>query len=187
MYSIKRLLPHLLFMAAVGNPVVSVSDSHVHDHEHRQHGTHVHGVGQLNLALQDGELHMELHTPAANIVGFEHIPASEVDKGTLDQAVTLLRDGGRLFRFNQAAECRMEAAEISSPLLDSEHHAEETESHADIQATYHFRCTHPERLERLGVELFETFPGTERLHLQFVIGHSQGAAELTGANHVMEF
>jgi Protein of unknown function (DUF2796) len=42
--------------------------------EHREHGPHVHGVAQLNVALDGNVLWIELNSPAMNIVGFEHAP-----------------------------------------------------------------------------------------------------------------
>ncbi|MCB1800776.1 MAG: DUF2796 domain-containing protein [Gammaproteobacteria bacterium] len=184
---------------------------HDHEHEHRQHGAHVHGIASLNLALEGDEVHVELDSPAANIVGFEHAPSSEADHAALDKAVATLKDGDRLFRFNVEAGCRMEKAEVTSSLLHEEHavhegkhdhenheehgHAKheqdkrehEAESHSDIEAAYHFECEHPGKLTQLTVELFETFPGTERLNVQYVIESKQGAAELAPSAHVIDF
>lgn len=178
---------------AVG--AVSGGDQHEHAHEHRQHGSHVHGIGQLNLALEGRQMHLELDSPAANLVGFEHAPSSEADHAALDQAVATLRQGDRLFVFNRAAGCRLTEVEIASDLIHGsdpknkqkgghEHHGE---SHADIQAAYRFECANPAKLEQLGVELFEAFRGTERLNVQFVIGNRQGSAELTPSDHVVKF
>jgi hypothetical protein len=188
---------------------------HGHEHEHRQHGAHVHGIAALNLALEGEELHIELHSPAANIVGFEHAPSSEADHAALDKAVATLKDGARLFRFNAEAGCRMETADVTSSLLDEEHgehagehkgdhdhekeddhghqehehegHEHEGETHSDIKAAYHFECDQPGKLTRLTVELFEAFPGTERLNVQYVIESNQGAEKLTPADHVIDF
>ena len=59
--------------------------------------------------------------------------------------------------------------------------------HADIAAEYHFTCIRPKRIDRLTVGLFEVFPGTERLAVQYVVGGQQGAAALTPANPVLRF
>ncbi len=186
-----------------------------HDHERRQHDAHVHGSAALNVALEGEELHIELDSPAANIVGFEHAPSSESDHAALDKAVAKLKDGDRLFRFNDDAGCRMETANVSSELLDEEHeghtdeksgehahekhaheekkghdheeHEDEGEVHSDIEAVYHFECDAPGKLTQLTVELFEAFPGTEELKVQYVIESKQGAAELTATDHVVKF
>jgi hypothetical protein len=192
---------------------------HEHDHEKRQHGAHVHGIAALNLALEGKEVQVELDSPAANIVGFEHAPSSEADHAALDKAVATLKGGDQLFRFNPEAGCRMEKAEVSSALLDEDHHGHghdhghgekeahdhdehqhekhgheehgheehEGETHSDIGAVYHFECDRPGKLTQLTVELFEAFPGTEKLNVQYVIESKQGAAELTPADHVVKF
>ena len=113
------LLTPLLLMG----PWASAEEKHEHDHdkEHRQHGTHVHGIAALNLALEGQEVHIELDSPAANVVGFEHAPSSEADRAALDKAVAALKDGDRLFKFNDDAGCRMETAKVTSELLDEDH------------------------------------------------------------------
>jgi len=206
-------LRRILLSASMISPLAlstpgTVAGEHHHAHQHRQHGAHVHGMAALNLALEGEEAHLELHSPAANIVGFEHVPASEADRDTLDEAISLLKDGDRLFRFNDAAGCRMEKAQINSSLLDEEdreheHHEEddhghdehdehghegrEDETHSDIEAAFHFECDAPGELTHLDVELFVAFPGMHKLNLQYVIESRQGAAELTPDNHVIEF
>jgi hypothetical protein len=220
--------------AALATPLMlvgswaSAKENHGHDHghehdgEHRQHGTHVHGMAALNLVLEGQEVHIELDSPAANIVGFEHAPSSADDHAALDKAVATLKDGDRLFKFTDDAGCRMETAKVASELLDAEHqaHAEEKaeahahegkeghtpeehegghakkdkhehegegKTHSDIEATYRFECSVPGKLTQLTVELFEAFPGMEELKVQYVSESRQGAAELTAADHVVEF
>ena len=211
------LTASLLAPLALVAPWVSADEKHEHEHHHekRQHDAHVHGIAALNLALEGQEVHVELDSPAANIVGFEHAPSSEADHAALDKAVATLKDGNRLFRFNAEAGCRMEKADVTSALLDEEHgehgdehkghhdhekqdehghgkheheeHEHEGETHSDIEAAYHFECNQPGKLTQLTVELFEAFPATEKLNVQYVIESKQGAAELTPADHVVKF
>ncbi len=191
----------------------SAGEKHDHDHDHdhdkRQHDAHVHGIAALNLALEGKEVHIELDSPAANIVGFEHAPSSKADHAAIDKAVAILKDGNRLFRFNADAGCEMEKVDIASELLEDEHddHAEhshdhdhekktehdhkdhdhEGEVHSDIEVAYHFECSAPGKLTQVTVELFEAFGGMEKLKVQYVIEAKQGAAELTASKHVVKF
>ncbi len=180
---------------------------HKHKDEHRQHGSHVHGIASMNLALEGDEVHIELDSPAANIVGFEHAPSSDADHAALDKAVAMLKDGDKLFEFNESAGCSLEKAHIESALLEEEHGHEEhdkhehdkhehdkhghdeheEEVHSDIEVVYHFECAKPGKLSQLTVELFEAFPGMEKLNVQYVIENKQGAAELTSSSHVIKF
>jgi len=211
----------LLAPLALAAPMVGAGEKHDHDHdhEHRQHDAHVHGIAALNLALEGDEVHIELDSPAANIVGFEHAPASEADHAALDKAVATLKSGDQLFLFNKEAGCRMEKAMIASALLEEERHGhgekhadhhdhaekdehghdkhehdehshdahEGEETHSDIEAVYHFECDQPGKLTQLSVELFEAFPATEELNVQYVIESKQGAQELTAKDHVLKF
>lgn len=176
-------------------------DDHAHA-EQRQHGAHVHGIARLNIVLDGDEVHVELDSPAANIVGFEHEPRSAEDRAALDRAVNTLRNGDQLFLFSREGGCRQEKAMVESDMLDymekephghdhgHEHGAKDKEhdhAHTDIRVEYHFECGRPERVEQLVVELFEAFPGTERLDVQYVIGSRQGAAQLTAASRVLRF
>lgn len=176
---------------------VTAEEKHGHDHKHeheakhRQHDSHVHGIAALNLALEGDEVHIELESPAANIVGFEHAPSSDADHAALDKAVAMLKDGGKLFEFNASAGCSLEKAHIESALMAEEHehekHEHEEETHADIEAVYHFECEKPGKLTQLTVELFEAFPGMEKLNVQYVTENKQGASVLTSSSHVIKF
>ncbi len=117
------LTASLLAPLALVAPGVIAEEKHEHEHDHekRQHDAHVHGIAALNLALEGEEVQVELESPAANIVGFEHAPSSEADHAALDKAVATLKDGDQLFRFNSEAGCRMEKAQVTSALLDQDH------------------------------------------------------------------
>jgi hypothetical protein len=222
--TLNRTTPMVSLLALLALVASGVIAGEKHDHEHghghdedkRQHGAHVHGIAALNLALEGDELHVELDSPAANIVGFEHVPSSAADHAALDKAVAMLRDADQLFRFNSAAGCQMEKVMVTSALLDEDHnghrhedHAHEAhghdehgheahgdehgheehrgDSHSDIDAVYHFECDQPTRLQQLTVELFDAFPGMEKLDVQYIIENKQGAAALTSANRVLRF
>ncbi len=164
------------------------------DHEHREHGAHEHGAAQLNLAVVGSEVEVELETPAANIVGFEHMPSSEADHHALDEAVVVLKKGESLFRFNGEAGCHLTKAEVASPLLekeehhghDDEHEAHE-ETHSEFHAHYHFNCTQPARLNQLQVDLFDRFPATHHLNVQYIVNDTQGAVELEADHRKITF
>ncbi|PVV11527.1 MAG: hypothetical protein B6D77_06700 [gamma proteobacterium symbiont of Ctena orbiculata] len=200
----------LLAPLALIAPGAVAGEKHENEHEHRQQEAHVHGFAALNLALEGEEVHIELDSPAANMVGFEHAPSSEADHAALDRAVAALKNGDQLFRFNKEAGCRMEKAMVTSALLkeedhdhdgkhadDHDHeekdeheheaHEHEDETHSDIEAVYHFECDQPAKLTRLSVELFKAFPATEKLNVQYVIESKQGATELTIQDHIVNF
>ena len=182
-----------LLSGAIAIGGVSADTTHAHEAGHRDdqrqrhQGVHVHGSGTLNLALDGHQLYIELSSPAVNLVGFEHRPLSPADHAAVDRAVALLEQGGRLFRLNDEAGCRLQHAEILTAWPDDAHEQHAPQGHADLDATYRFECADPARLQRLAVELFTTFPGTTALQLQYIIGGRQGGASLTPSAHVVTF
>jgi len=156
--------------------------------EHREHGAHVHGIGQMNVVLDGNSLAIELDTPAANLLGFEHAPRDAAEEAVLGQAVERLHQAEAVFTLPQAAGCEVETAEVASALLGHDEHghldtnAHEGETgheHADMELSYQFRCARPEALEGVTVSLFALFPATEALEVQLITPHGQSAAELT--------
>ncbi|MCG8507770.1 MAG: DUF2796 domain-containing protein [Rhodospirillales bacterium] len=94
----------------------------------REHGAHQHGHGQLNIAVEGHELEMELVSPGADIVGFEHHAESAADKQAIEEATALLKKGGTLFVPAAGAKCRLEEAHVESAMMeddDHDHHAKE--------------------------------------------------------------
>lgn len=176
-------------------------------------GAHEHGVATLNLVLDGEHLVFELESPAANIVGFEHMPTSEKDLATVKQARQHLTQADALFAFPGAAACTLEDAEVESPLFaaakaqghdhheahtDDHHnsreehhdhghdnHAEHDSAHSDIQAHFRFVCENPGALQQIEVKLFEVFPNTEKLLLQAITPGGQQGGELTPAQSVI--
>jgi hypothetical protein len=201
----------LTFISAV------VTDQHAiaaDDGHHRQHDAHVHGKGQVNLAVEGNQIFIELDSPAANIVGFEHVPTSQADNATLDKALLLLKQGEQMFHINPEAGCKLTEAEVDTSLeghTDDHHDAhddkhedehdksaahkdsrghdgkhEEEAAHSDIEAGYVFKCDHPDRLQTLRVDLFDAFPATEMLNVQAILETGQTAKRLTPAKRMVD-
>lgn len=179
-----------------------------------QHNTHVHGVAELNVAIDGHEIVLELISPAANIVGFEHIPANSEDRKKVKQAVSMLKDGKALFRFPEAAGCKLESVDVDGELVEHdihehnlpekhhdsdhnhndihhEHHSEhggkhsKEHAHSDFHAEYKFHIGTPEKLKGFEVLLLEKFPGIEHLEVQLLSPAGQTGVELTGDNKLI--
>ncbi len=181
------------------------------EEEHRQHGSHVHGLGQMNLAVDGTEVYIELENPSANIVGFEHMPSSAEDHKAVLEAAEKLEDGERLFIFTSQADCSLASAAVSSSLLLQDHddghrdseqrqethedqgqdgtqeHADHDDAvHSEFTAEYRFSCTRPEKLKSVETTLFSVFPGIEEIEAQVLTSTRQTGAELTAKNYRIE-
>ena len=154
----------------------------------RQHGPHVHGVGQLNVASEGERVEIELISPGADIVGFEHQAETQTDREAVEKAVARLKAGAQLFGFPAEADCRLEEAEVESALMGEERHeGEAREEHAEFHVRYRFLCARPDALTHVDVGFFQAFPAAQELEAQFITARGQGARELTPASARLKF
>lgn len=81
---------------------------------------HQHGHGALYLALEGETLAIEMETPGADILGFEHAAKAAEDKATVEKARKILNDPATLFGLSGAAGCTLTDADIEIG-ADEEH------------------------------------------------------------------
>ena len=86
----------------------------------RGRGAHGHGVSRLTLAAEGDRVELRLEAPGADIAGFEHMARSAEDRATVRRAAGYLGGGDKLFTFPAAAQCRLQAADVESPLSAGE-------------------------------------------------------------------
>ncbi len=166
----------------------------------RQHDAHEHGTAQLNVAVDGNQLLIELSSPAANLVGFEHEPTSDEDIDQATTAAQVLHDASQMFATPFAANCAIDRVKVEMPwdlqgslkpgTLPAEQHAAHEHDHgdhSDIEAEYSYTCGNPESLTELDMVLFQTFPATERVHVQYITATNQGSVELTTYNRQLRF
>lgn len=143
-----------------------------HAAETRAAGKHEHGLGSLAIAIDGNDMAIDLDGPADNFIGFEHKPSTPEQTAALAAALDTLRDGDALFLTPTAAGCRMVSAAASPPGYDGS-------GHADIEASWEFRCSNPSSLLWVDVQVFARFPGTEKLGTSIVTPDGQKAVVLT--------
>ena len=90
-------------------PVLAGDD---HAKGYREHGAHVHGAGDLNVAVDGSALLVELHGPAANLVGFEHPPRNAAEEQVVADVRDKLADPALTFLPNAEAECTLTESEV---------------------------------------------------------------------------
>ncbi len=139
-------------------------------HDARQQDTHVHGVVEMNIAIEGDRLYLELLSPAANIVGFERSPNSIEQEAAIADALKILEWGEELFGLLDSAECSFADITMESD-IDSEHSEEEhasqaREVHSEFVPNYEISCSNPEQLNQIEVMLFAAFLGVEEIEVQ---------------------
>jgi hypothetical protein len=95
----------LIAMALVLTP--AILQLQVHAWEHRRHEAHEHGVAHLNVAVEGSDLIIELFSPAANIVGFEHHPRTQAQKDQVKEARKKLEAAQPLFQLPPQVQGRL--------------------------------------------------------------------------------
>lgn len=108
------------------------SASHGYDRDDmRQLEAHVHGLAELTVAQEGSELELNLRSPAANIVGFEHKASSSEQVHSVEEAKQTLLSGKRNFLFS-GTDCGLEHAKVDvSSLIDVDDHEQHKEGRHD--------------------------------------------------------
>ena len=92
------------------------SEKHDEDHgEHRDLGSHEHGVAELGIAAEAQSLVFEFESPAANLIGFEHAPKNDDQRQALAAALAQLEEGAKIFSIDAKAGCAFKEADVVSP------------------------------------------------------------------------
>jgi hypothetical protein len=168
-----------------------------HHKESREHASHEHGVSKLKLAIDGSTLEMELMSPGADIVGFEHAAETPADRAAIKKAASLLRKGATLFAPTPAAQCRIVSVEVEAPSgaekhdekhhddkhhgkhHDGDHKGAEKDTHSEFHAHYRFACKKPQELTHIDVKFFERFTAAREIEVEAITGSGQIKRELT--------
>jgi hypothetical protein len=158
--------------------------------EKRQHGAHVHGIANLNIAVEGNTIYIEFSSPSANIVGFGHPPRTQEQKDAVTDTVTKLQKGDSLFLLSAKSKSKLVKSSVDTD-IDKEHHghagkhdgnhgdSDKHERHSEFEARYQFVCQKPDKLSQIEVMLFSAFPGIEHIDVQLLTESTQTAVELT--------
>lgn len=179
------------FIALLVSPAFAESSRELDAHEH--------GVGELNIAIDDNTIAMEFHAPGADIVGFEYEAESAQDRAMIDAALAQLAKPMDLFVLPAEAECNVVQAsaalesEEDHAHEDHEHlddhdehveteghdeHAEMKPSHTEFHAEYILTCGSPNALTGIEFAYFELFENARELEVQIVTATGAQAFEV---------
>jgi hypothetical protein len=175
------------------------------------HEAHEHGTARINLSLEGQKVEIEFETPLASLISFEHAPETDAQKKELRDMATTMRKADTLFIFPAEAQCRLEKVSLESEAITDDLFSpagtsavasakggerkadspgdkkEDEESHADLDAEISFICRHPEKLNRIEVDMFRIFPGLQKIEMQMVTPKGQRAAKLAPRSNVAKW
>lgn len=163
-----------------------------------QERAHTHGVAELAIAVEGPHMEIELISPAANIVGFEHRVKSDSQMQALKQATSTLSDAQQLFSID-GANCTVESAsvDVSSLLAPEDSHGHEHKNehahasdnhnnqHAEVVARYHYSCDKENKLRSISTSLFNKFSALEKIKVIWITDTNQGSLLINPGNSVV--
>jgi hypothetical protein len=164
----------------------------------RELGAHMHSHGTLNIAIEGRGIWIELEAPGADIVGFEHRAASAEDRAAVAAGKKQLGAPLSLFRLPAAAGCVLQEADVvlegalaaagehsSGHASDHDEHHDEGQSaeasHSAFHAEYSLICANPERIDSIGFDYFDLFPGAVELDVNLITDRGQSHHEVERA------
>jgi hypothetical protein len=165
--------------------------------DHRQHGAHVHGVGELLVVLEGDQLEMSFRIPAMDLIGFEHVARTDEQRAAIQKTKAFLRKGDQLFELTGSPECELHRSSALFALTThdhGEHHDEAKESasgasdqgqdeggsdHAEFHVKHKYRCTRPQALESIVFKIFEKYDGIDKVNAAYVLSGGQASKTLT--------
>jgi hypothetical protein len=170
----------------------------------RHADAHVHGVSHLQIAVEGARVEIELRSPGADIVGFEHAAASDADKAAQEKALERLREPAALFGLagctavEVKAHVGAEGREHDEDAHDADHDADQHDkahedehegehgdagdaaSHAEFHGIYTLDCDAPVTEVSLAA-FFDTFPNAAEVEVEAITDSGARAAEATRA------
>jgi hypothetical protein len=145
---------------------------------HREHGPHVHGAVQLNIAFDELQGLLEIDSPAESILGFEHRAQSEIDKKAQRDSLRLLDEKiGEMLVFDPKLECKMNKEKIQ---------VVNEGSHADVEASFKIGCSQSPVGSRITFNFQFFFPNIKTLDVTVLVGTLQKTIKVKSAGAVLE-
>jgi Protein of unknown function (DUF2796) len=134
---------------------------------------HQHGTARMDIAVEAKKITVSLETPLDNLLGFERAPRTEGERRRADEAVTRLRAGDEMFRFDPAGGCKMARVELTSAVLKlGNAAAAPKDGHAELEGEWEFDCADAARARHVDLGLFG-FSQLKRLQVQLALPKAQ--------------
>jgi len=161
------------------------------------HGPHVHGTGELHVAVENSNLDIEFHSPLHNLLGFERSPKTDPQRAAVTAMTAKLNKPETLFKLPKAASCTAGPTHIDSALNEAPVTPSKSvkaapkdgvdDDHADLTATFGFVCANMDKLDSIEVAIFGAFPGTKIIKAEIIGPRGQSAATLSPNRRVIKF
>lgn len=173
-----KLSTHLL-RVAIACSALTAGSLHAQGHSH---AAHQHGKVSVDIAIEREQLTLQLDTPLDNLLGFERAPRTAAERHAAQAAVATLRAADGWLRIDPRAGCKLADVALESAALGLGDTAGATGAgeHAELEASYTFRCTDTTQAASLELGLADAFKRIRSVEVQIVGPKGQVKRTLSG-------
>jgi len=158
-----------------------------------EHASHVHGLAEMTIIIENDRLEIEVKSPAINLVGFEHKASTQKHIAAVNKAELLLDNPRKIFSFT-GGHCKLINKSLDlSHIIKTHHHSEKEDvksmnkhdNHSEVMAHYYYHCEKTSALSAITVTLFDLFPSLQKVYVMWATENQQGAITLSATNKVI--
>lgn len=159
---------------------------------------HVHGEAEFFIAIESNKILIEMESPAANIIGFEHAPRTSQQKAILKSSIETLQDHKNIAEV-VGGDCKQTDVFVKSPFAENitspskndhdehkhEHHEAKSgkhdheeakeETHSEFHVTYTLECKNSSDAKALTLNVFKNFPKIMDMQVNWAGTKGQGS------------
>lgn len=157
--------------------------------EKRHSEAHVHGVAEINIAVEGSKADVEFRAPAESVMGFEHEAKSESDKKKRAAALRAVQTKmGQMVLFDPKLSCKFsetKAAVVEEKEERSKESAgkastdqKKTGEHREVHATSSVTCDKPLAGSRVTFGVTKVFPEIHEIKVQVLSDIKQSGATI---------
>lgn len=158
----------------------------------RHHDPHVHGVAEINIAVEGAKATVEFRAPAESVMGFEHEAKSESDRKKRDAALrTVQTKMNQMVLFDPKLGCRFSDAKTQvveeqeerskeSPGKAAQEPKDQKKSgeHREVHGTFSVACDKPLAGSRVRFGVSKVFRDIQETKVQVVGDSGQAGATI---------
>ncbi|KGJ88353.1 ZrgA family zinc uptake protein [Colwellia psychrerythraea] len=170
--------------------------SFIHIHSSAKEGailsTHAHGLSEMNIALENQKLVIELLSPAIDLVGFEHKAKTEKSINKVKKVETKLRKHNDIVSLSggncQLISTFIDVSNLTNIPDDHQHHqvhSNKKNNHSEVISKYDYHCEKISELSSITVKVFHLFTSVKEVQAIWITEIHQGAERLNAKNNVI--
>jgi Protein of unknown function (DUF2796) len=159
--------------------------------EKRHFEAHVHGVAEVNIAVEGSKADVEFRAPAENVMGFEYEAKSDADRKKRDAALnTMQTKMSQMVLFDPKLGCQFsgaktqiveekeDQAKAQSGGKSAPKDQKQSGEHREVRATLSVACDKPLAGSRVRFAVSKVFPEIQEIKVQVLGDSGQSGATI---------